>query len=318
MRPQGRENSSGKSERHHVRVLKSTVLSAPDVYSIQTPLIHLDKISQDLDNSVYAKLESCNPTGSHKDRESRAMIKDALAQNSSRLVIASTGNAAISLSALAPCEGISVDVFLSKAIEKVRLRLISTFSPRIHLVPGGYGEAYQESEAFAEEEEVYNANPGRNKFKIIGDSEIGREIVKQLGTKSPDYIVVPSNNGTLIAGVWLGSKRVSPSMIAAVAPTSRLMSSIAGYHRLDGRELERTISESEGQVVPVTDREAASALRDLRFDGVFCEPAAAASLAALKKLGIKRKTVVLVITGTAFKFLESYASATRYAASRRT
>jgi threonine synthase len=295
-------------------VLKSINLPSLDMNTTPTPLVQLDKISRKLDNFVFAKLESCNPTGSHKDRESRAMIKDILARNSSRVVVASTGNAAISLSALAPCEGIDVDVFLSRKIENERLRLISAFSPRIHLVLGGYDEAYRESEVFAEKEEVYNANPGRNKFKIIGDSEIGREIVKQLGMNSPDYIFVPSNNGTLIAGVWAGSKRVRPRMIAAVAPNSRLMSSIAGYHRLDGQELERTLSESGGQVVPVTDLQAASALEDLRYDGVFCEPASAASLAAVKKLGIRGKTIVLVITGTAFKFLESYVSATRSAA----
>jgi len=299
-------------------VLKSVNVPAPDVHALQTPLVRLDKISQKLNNSVFAKLESCNPTGSHKDRESQAIIKDILARNSARAVIASTGNAAISLSALAPCEGIGVDVFLSKNIERVRLGLISAFSPRIHLVSGGYDEAYRESEVFAEKEGIYNANPGRNRFKIIGDSEIGREIVKQLKSRTPEYVIVPSNNGTLIAGIWLGSKRVRPRMIAAVAPKSKLMSSIAGYHRLDGQELERSISDSDGQVVPVTDLEAASALEDLRFDGVFCEAASAASLAALKKLGIRGKTVVLVITGTAFKFFESYASATRTAARTRT
>jgi len=239
------------------------------------------------------------------------MIKDALARNSSNVVIASTGNAAISLSALAPCEGISVDVFLSKNIENERLELISAFSPRIHLVTGGYDEAYRESEAFAEKEGVYDSNPGRNRFKIIGDSGIGKEVVEQLAKRTPDYIFVPSNNGTLIAGVWLGSKRARPRMIAAVAPKSTLMSSIAGYHRLDGQELEKTVAESGGQVVPVTDSQAASALEDLRFDGVFCEPSSAASLAALKKLRIKGKVIVLVITGTAFKFLGSYLSATR-------
>lgn len=299
-------------------MLKSVISSALDVRTTQTPLIHLDKISRRLNNSVFAKLESYNPTGSHKDRESQEMIKDILARKSSRAVIASTGNAAISLSALAPCEGIEVDVFLSKKIEKERLRLISAFSPRIHLVPGGYDKAYRESEGFAEKEGIYNANPGRNRFKIIGDSGIGREIVEQLGTRFPDYILVPSNNGTLIAGVWLGSKHAKPRMIAAVAPNSRLMSSIAGYHRLDGQELERTVSESGGQVVPVTDSQAASALEDLRFEGVFCEPASAASLAALKKVGIRGKTVVLVITGTAFKFVESYAGATQKAALKKT
>jgi threonine synthase len=240
------------------------------------------------------------------------MIKDIVARKSRRAVIASTGNAAISLSALAPCEGIGVDVFLSNSIENERLGLISAFSPSVHLVDGGYDDAYRESEAFAEEKGVYDANPGRNRFKIVGDSEIGREIVQQLGTRSPDYVFVPSNNGTLISGVWLGSKLARPIMIAAVAPKSRLMSSIAGYHRLDGKELENAVEESGGQIIPVTDLQAASALQDLRFEGIFCEPAAAASLAALKKLGIKGKTVVLVITGTAFKFLESYIRATRF------
>jgi threonine synthase len=92
------------------------------------------------------------------------------------------------------------------------------------------------------------------------------------------------------------------------------MASIAGYHRLDGRELEGTIAESGGQVVSVTDLEAAKALVDLRFEGIFCEPAAAASLAALKKLGVEGKTVVLVITGTAFKFLRAYVNAVQSAA----
>jgi threonine synthase len=275
----------------------------------KTPLVRLERVSKKVGNDVYAKLESVNPTGSHKDRESLAMINDMLAQNAKEAVIASTGNAAISMSALAPCEGIRVNVFVSNRMGQERLNLISVFSPKLHFVNGAYGDAVRESETFAESMGLYNANPGHNTHKLLGDSAIGSEIVSQLKNASPDYVLVPTNNGTLISGVWMGIKKASPRMIAAVARESMLMGSIEGYHKFDGQELERTISESGGDVVNITDDEVAKATMELRSEGVFCEPAAAASLAALMKLGVRDKLVVLLITGNAFKFLESYAKA---------
>lgn len=275
----------------------------------KTPLVRLERVSKKLGNDVYAKLESVNPTGSHKDRESLAMINDMLARNAKEAVIASTGNAAISMSALAPCEGIRVNVFVSRGMSQERLNLISAFSPKLHLINGAYGDAVRESEIFAESMGLYNANPGRNRHKLLGDSAIGVEIVSQLKKASPDYVVVPTNNGTLISGLWIGIKKANPRMIAAVARETTLMGSIEGYHRYDGQELERTISESGGEVINITDNEAATATMELRSEGVFCEPAAAASLAALMKLGVRGKLVVLLITGNAFKFLESYVKA---------
>lgn len=274
----------------------------------ETPLVRLERVSQRVGNEVYAKLESTNPTGSHKDRESLAMIRDMLSKGAKEVAIASTGNAAISLSALAPCEGIRVNVFVSRNINQDRLELISAFSPRLHMVDGSYDDSVRESEAFAEKSGVYDANPGRNRHKLIGDSGIGRELLWQL-KKAPDWVVVPSNNGTLISGVWQGVREAKPKMVAAVARDSMMMDSIAGYHRFDGEELDRTISESQGEVVDIDDAEVSAAAVELRMEGVFCEPAAAASLAAFKKLKAKGGTVVLVITGSAFKFVKSYAKA---------
>jgi threonine synthase len=275
-----------------------------------TPLVHLGRTSRDQGNEVYAKLESANPTGSHKDRESLSMIQDMLERGAREAVIASTGNAAISLAALAPCEGIKVHVFVSKGINEDRLALISAFEPELHLVEGTYDDAVRASEEFAVDEGLYNGNPGSNARKNAGDAVIGEEINSQMRGKPADYVVVPSNNGTLLSGVWGGVKKSSaPKMIAATAKMSRLMGSIAGYHRFDGAELDRAISESSGKVVDVSDLDAAAATRALRFEGIFCEPAAGASLAALQKLEVKGKTVVLLITGTAFKFLEAYTDA---------
>ncbi len=274
----------------------------------ETPLVRLDGISERAGNEVYAKLESANPTGSHKDRESLAMVRDMLSKGAKEAVIASTGNAAISLSALAPCEGIAVNVFVSKGISRDRLGLISAFSPKLHIVNGSYDDSVRESEIFAEKSGLYDSNPGRNKHKILGDSGIGKEVLRQM-KDPPDWVVVPSNNGTLISGVWQGIREGKPKMVAAVARESRIMDSIAGYHRFDGQELDRAITESHGEVVNVDDNEVLAATLELRMEGVFCEPAAAASLAAFKKLRVKGETAVLVITGNAFKFFTSYASA---------
>ena len=278
----------------------------------ETPLVRLAGVSKKLGDNVYAKLESTNPTGSHKDRESMAMIRDMLSKKAKEAVIASTGNAAISLSALAPCEGITVNVFASNEISQERLNLISAFTPRLHIVKGDYDYAVHQSEVFAKSVGIYDANPGHNRYKPLGDSEIGSELIQQLKGKIPDYVVVPTNNGTLLSGVWMGIKATGPKMIAAVSKKSELMGSIVGYHRFDGQRLARAISDSGGEIVEVDDEEVAKAIVELRFDGVFCEPAAAASLAALKKLDVKDKTVALLITGSAFKFIESYVSAMRF------
>jgi len=277
----------------------------------ETPLVRLDRVSERTGNEVYAKLENTNPTGSHKDRESLAIIRDMLSKGAKEAVIASTGNAAISLSALAPCGGIKVNVFVSRSISRDRLELISTFSPKLHVVDGSsYDDAVRESEAFIAKSGGYDCNPGRNKHKLLGDSVIGRELLRQL-KEPPDWVVVPSNNGTLISGVWQGIREAKPRMVAAVAKESKMMDSISGYHRLDGEELDRTIYESRGKVVNVDDMEVSAATIELRMEGVFCEPAAAASLAAFEKLRMKGVTAVLLITGSALKFIKSYKQALR-------
>jgi len=269
-----------------------------------TPLIKLAKLSKNLNNEIYAKLEMLNPTGSHKDRESLEVIKSL--NGSKEVVIASTGNAAISLSALALGENITVHVFISKYISRERLNLIKTFRPVLHIVDGNYEDAIRESEEFALKKGIKSANPGKNFNKIIGDSEIGKEIAEQLHDDI-DYIVVPTNNGTLLSGIWLGIKnKVKPHMVAAISPYTKLMESIAGYHRFDGSELDKAINESSGTIVPVTDMEASIYAKVLANEGIFCELSSSASLAAVPKLHVKNKKIVVIITGNALKFISSY------------
>jgi len=269
-----------------------------------TPLIKLAKLSKNLNNEIYAKLEMLNPTGSHKDRESLEVINNL--NGSKEVVIASTGNAAISLSALALGENITVHIFISKYINRERLNLIKAFRPVLHIVDGNYGDAIRESEEFALKKGIKLANPGKNFNKIIGDSEIGKEIAEQVHD-GIDYIVVPTNNGTLLSGIWYGIKnKANPHMIAAISADTKLMESIAGYHRFDGSELDKAINESSGTIVSVTDMESSIYAKELASESIFCELSSSASLAAVPKLHIKNKKIVVIITGNALKFISSY------------
>jgi len=249
-------------------------------------------------------MEQFNLTGSHKDRESEAIIRYALAKGVRSLAIASTGNAAISLAAYCLMHQLECHVFISAGVSRDRLLQIKAFRPVIHTVEGDYKDAIETCNVEAEKNGFLNCNPGARFEKIVGDSEIGKEIASEL---RPNSVVCPSNNGTLIYGVWLGLKEagLQPRMIAAVAPKTNFAEGIAGTLLLEGSKLQECIGLSGGASVTVEDGEIRNAARLLMKDGFIVEGAAAAGIAALSHLDIKHETVCCVITGSGLKFPNS-------------
>lgn len=265
-----------------------------------TKLVRLENVEGKMENSVYAKLELQNPTQSHKDRESRAIIEDMMKRNQREAVIASTGNAAVSLAALGKAIGFKIHIFCSNRISVERKELLTLLKAELHLVEGGYKDAIDLSQSFASKRGLYVANPG-NPAKRRGDYEIGREIITEI--KEDLAIVVPTNNGTLLSGIWEGTKGTQNiSMIAAVAENTKIADSIAGFHKLEGRTFQRVIRESDCEVVNVDDNEIGKAMKSLATEGIFCEPASATTLASIRKIQTNKKNIVLIITGSAFKF----------------
>ncbi|MEM3798437.1 MAG: pyridoxal-phosphate dependent enzyme, partial [Candidatus Bathyarchaeia archaeon] len=247
-----------------------------------------------------------NPTLSHKDRESLAIIEDMLNKGYSEVAIASTGNAAISLAALAKVAGLKVHVFYSKGMSLERKAIIESINPILHQVEGTYDSAVNASEFYAKANGIYLANPG-NPIKRKGDSIIGKEISSFLGNIDYDEcnIYVPTNNGTLLAGIWEGVLYKNKiKMIAAINENTNIAESIAGFHKLEGESLFKAVDVSKGKIIPVNDSEISEALHLLALEGIFCEPASAASLAALKKSNTKPDIAILAITGSAFKFVQ--------------
>jgi threonine synthase len=263
-----------------------------------TPLRLLEKCSKHFGCEVYGKLEIYNPTGSHKDRESEEILRYAERKNIWRLGIASTGNAAISLAAYTYINALKCYIFLPKTIAAERLAQIRAFNPTINF-SDTYDEAIAQCNENAERVGFLNCNPGVRVEKIIGDSKIGTEIAKQDWT----HVVVPTNNGTLLVGIWKGLRKADARtrMVAAVAKQTKLAEGIAGFHRNEEPALSKAVKDSKGAVVEVLDREISKAAQLLASDGLIVEGAAAAAIAALERLKHKSK-VCCLITGSGLKF----------------
>jgi len=277
-------------------------LAAQTLFASSTPLRLLRECSESNGVEVYGKLEIYNPTGSHKDRESEEIIRYALANDHRRLAIASTGNAAISLAFYSYVYALECHVFISKGIEPERLAHIQAYHPILHMIDGNYEKAVTGCHEYSQSEGCLNCNPGVRHEKVIGDSRIGFELGHEL---KMDYVACPTNNGTLIAGIWTGLREsgLNPRMVAAVTRKSTLAASIAGFHRLEEPALSKCIEESEGMIVDIDDGEIAEATRLLLKDGLIVEGAAAASVASVKHLHLSRDSrICCIITGNGMKF----------------
>lgn len=268
----------------------------------RTPLVRLANVSKACGFEVFGKLETTNPTGSHKDRESVEILRDAHAKGFQVVGCASTGNAAISLSAFCRMARVECHIYVSENVSPEKLALIEAFGPHMHQVPGGYDQAVERSQIELSEKNAYIANPGVCRAKIVGNSYIGREIAEALQAQ---YVICPTNNGTHLAGVWKGLKDsgMKPIMVAAVSEKTSLADSIGGFHKLDAAELNQAIKESNGLIVNLRDHEIKDALLLLLSDGVIGEPSAAAGVAAARHLKAEPQTrICCTITGTGLKF----------------
>ncbi len=155
---------------------------------------------------------------------------------------------------------------------------------------------------YVKETKIYNASAGYCQAKLEGNSYIGQEIANDL---NPDYVICPTNNGTHFVGVGMGITRAGckARMTAATAPHSTVASSITGFYAVEQPRIDETIKTTDGQLVQIEDNELLESTGSLAKQGIFAEPASAASVAALSRINPKKNSVVCcTITGSAFKY----------------
>lgn len=286
---------------------------------------------------VHAKLESMNPTLSFKDRGMALASSWALDLGMRGLMLASTGNAAVSASAYAAAAGIGCRIFCgteSRASQK--LAAAAAHGAQIRLVDGDYSAAYAAAVS-AESDGWFNVTTTyRNPLLAEAYRTIAIEIYEQLG-RVPGAVIVPVGAGPLLRGllggftdlVTAGLAATVPRMVAvqaqACAPLARawpqerwqvalgeavpssttragaIADSLRGYER-EGLLTLSAVKESRGTVCAVDEDRLLAATRALARRGLLVEPAAAAALAALELDGVREAIaetadVVLLLTG---------------------
>jgi threonine synthase len=271
-----------------------------------TALIYCPQLSQRVGRGceVFVKNEGVNPTGSFKDRGMTMAVSKALERGASALICASTGNTSASAAAYAARAGILCVVVLPAGkIATGKLLQAFAYGAKIVAIDGNFDDALRivrdlgESSDFAI---VNSINPDR----IAGQKTAAYEIVDEM-SDAPDFHLLPVGNAGNITAYWAGfqdyyaHKRSTrlPAMIgfqaAGAAPIfyNRIIEkpeTIASAIRIGNpaswKQARAAIAESHGAIDVVSDREILAAQTWLaRHEGIFVEPASAATIAGLFK-----------------------------------
>jgi len=295
-----------------------------------TPLIAADNISKVLGNGlqIYLKFEGANPTGSFKDRGMTLAMSKAVEGGAKAVICASTGNTSAAAAAYAAHAGLSCAVLLphgSIALGKLAQSMI--YGAKVLAVDGSFDQALKLTRELAEKYSVTMVN-SNNPFRIEGQKTAAFEVVDVL-KEAPEYHAIPVGNAGNITAYWKGYKeyrqkgqakqlpRMCGFQAAGAAPIvekrviespKTVATAIKIGNPFSWKAAETARDESRGIIESVTDEEILSAYGMLAsMEGVFCEPASAASLAGVVKKNKEKfftegqKRIVCTLTGHGLK-----------------
>jgi threonine synthase len=295
-----------------------------------TPLIHARHISSIMGDGieVYLKYEGLNPTGSFKDRGMTMAISKALEEGSKAVMCASTGNTSASAAAYAARAGIKCVVLIPEgAIALGKLSQALIHGAKVIAVKGNFDEALKLVRDITEKYPITLVN-SLNPYRIEGQKTGSFEICDAL-KDAPDYHAIPVGNAGNITAYWKGYKEYKqakmseklPKMLGFQAEGSApivlghpvkdpktIATAIKIGNPASWKQAETARDESGGLIDSVTDDEILAAYKLLALkEGVFVEPASAASVAGILKLKNKdyfktvRARIVCILTGHGLK-----------------
>jgi len=308
-----------------------------------TPLYRSMHIEQDLGaGKLYFKDDGVNPTSSLKDRASVVAACKALEEGYSTISCSSTGNAASSLAGNAARLGLKSVIFVPKRAPAGKLAQLKAYGAELIVVDGDYKDTFELSKLAIEEFGWYNRNAAINPLMVEGKKTVALEIAEQLGFKVPDWVVTSVGDGCTIAGVYkgfydlymLGLIQKIPRLLGVQSDGCNPFVKSFEYHEPLQEQEENTIADSISVGIPrnpvkamdaitnslgcflsTSDEEILLAMKMLGSqEGIFAEPAAAASLSGYLKAfhnGIitKEDTVCVIITGNGLKDTKTALSA---------
>jgi threonine synthase len=288
-----------------------------------TPLIPAPRLSERVGATVYLKYEGLNPTGSFKDRGMTVAISKAAEEGAKAVVCASTGNTSASAAAYAARAGLTCAVLIPDgyiALGKLAQALIH--GARVLQIRGNFDNALDLVRELGERAPVTIVN-SINPYRIEGQKTGAFEVVDVLGD-APDVHCIPVGNAGNITAYWRGYREYQDAGKSTKLPRMMGFQAAGAAPIVEGHPIEHpdtiatairignpaswygataAASESGGGISAVTDDEIIAAYRFLaEQESVFCEPASAASVAGLLKVGVPAgSTVVCVLTGHGLK-----------------
>ncbi len=292
-----------------------------------TPLISVPAIAQRIGRQVrvLVKYDGLNPTGSFKDRGMTMAISKAKEAGAKAVICASTGNTSASAAAYAKRGGMRAFVLIPEgyvALGKLAQALL--YGAEVLAIKSNFDSALKIVREMATTHPVTLVN-SVNPYRLEGQKTAAFEVVEALGD-APDWLCIPVGNAGNITAYWMGfcqyhaagkCDRLPRMMGFQAAGASPLITgkpvaepeTLATAIRIGNpANWERAIavqSASMGQFNAVTDAEILAAYRILASEeGIFCEPASAASVAGMLKVKDQiptGATVVCVLTGNGLK-----------------
>jgi threonine synthase len=282
-----------------------------------TPLVLAPRLSERVGAEVWLKLEGCNPTGSFKDRGMTAAVSAAVREGAQAVLCASTGNTAASAAAYAARAGLRCAVVVPEGnIATGKLAQALVHGARVIALQDNFDAALRLVRELVERQPISLVN-SVNEFRIEGQKTAAFEVVEALGTEL-DALCIPVGNAGNITAYWRGFKEMDsrPRMLGFQAEGAAPLvhgvpvehpETVASAIRIGNparwEEAMDAMSSSGGMVAAVSDAQILEAHRFLAgSEGVFCEPASAASVAGLIAHGAPdARRIVCVLTGHGLK-----------------
>jgi len=281
-----------------------------------TPLVHAGWLSERVGAEVFLKIEGANPTGSFKDRGMCCAVTNARKEGAEAVICASTGNTAASAAAYAARAGLRGAVIVPEGkIAAGKLAQALMHGARVVALRGNFDQALELVRELVRTHPISLVN-SVNPYRLEGQKTAAIELVEELGEL--DALCIPVGNAGNITAYWKGftetghAPRLHGFQAEGAAPLvlgrrverpETVASAIRIGNPARWEEAMEAMTASQGAIAAVSDPEILEAYRLLASrEGVFCEPASAASVAGLLKHGAgDARRIVCVLTGHGLK-----------------
>ncbi|GAB1482448.1 threonine synthase [Treponema sp.] len=307
----------------------------------KTPLWAPERLRRDTGFArLFLKDDTCEPTGSFKDRASYLVAAFAKEKGIDEIALASTGNAASSMSGVGAAAGLKVTVFLPKKAPAAKRVQVLQYGAELREVDGTYDLAFDQSLAYSAETGVLSRNTAYNPLTIEGKKTVSFEIVRDLARADasvadfvcPDHVFVSVGDGVILAGVYKGfedllrlgridriptiwacqaegssaiARALKEGSFGKAVASDTIADSISVDVPRNGSHALGKLKKYGGRAVVVSDVEILEAQRELASrSGCFAEPSSSAAWAGFKKASVgipKDATLVILITGSGLK-----------------